>query len=235
MFNQLQELTKNQLLAKLPHEELKNLLPNLEIVSLAQKQYIIEPNEPLPFVYFPLNSLLSLVTVMKDGSTVECGCIGCEGMTGLPIILDADTTPMEAFTQISGQAVRIRSAIFKEAFDTGGVLQKLLYRYIHTTIVIASQTAACNRLHHLEARMSRWLLMCSDSLESNSLPLTQEFLSTMLGVRRSGVSEAASKLQSKGLIHYQRGHIEILDRKCLETCACECYRKVKTEYNRLFS
>ena len=224
----------NRLLANLPSQELTALLPHLEQVSLSHGQPIILPYEPIPFVYFPLNSLLSLVTVLEDGSTVEAGSIGREGMAGLPILLDAGTTPMQTLTQIPGQAIRVKAEIIKQAFDAGGALQKILHRYIHTTIVLGSQTAACNRLHYLEARLCRWLLMSSDGVGSEELPLTQEFLSRMLGVRRAGVSEAASQLVSKGLIHYQRGRIQIVDRKSLETSACECYRVVKAEYERLF-
>ena len=225
---------QNRLLAGLTSEELKRLHPHLEQVSLSHGQVIILPDEPIEFVYFPLNSLLSLVTLMEDGSTVEASSIGCEGMAGLPILLDAGTTPMRTLTQIPGKAVRIKAKIIKQEFDRGGALQKLLYRYIHTIIVIGSQTAACNRLHHLEARLCRWLLMSSDGVGSTQLPLTQEFLATMLGVRRAGVTEAASQLQSKGLIRYQRGYIQIIDTKSLETAACECYGVVKAEYDRLF-
>ena len=225
--------TQNRLLASLPSEELKALLPHLEHVSLSRRQTIILPDEPIPFIYFPINSLLSLVTVMEDGSTVEAGAIGREGMAGLPILLDAGTTPMRTLTQIPGQAVRVKAQIIKEAFDTGGALRHILHRYIHTTIVVGSQSAACNRLHHLEARLCRWLLMSSDGVGSEELSLTQDFLGTMLGVRRAGVSEAASQLMDKGLIRYQRGRIQIVDKKSLETAACECYRVVKAEYDRL--
>ncbi len=224
----------NRLLASLPSEELTVLQPHMEQVSLSHGQSIILPDEPIPFVYFPLNSLLSLVTVMEDGSTVEAGSIGREGMAGVPILLDAGTTPMQTLTQIPGQAVRVKAEIIKEAFDKGGALRHILHRYIHATIVLGSQTAACNRLHHIEARLCRWLLMSSDGVGKEELFLTQEFLSTMLGVRRAGVSEAASQLMGKGLIRYQRGRIQIVDRKSLETVACECYRVVKAEYERLF-
>lgn len=226
--------TQNRLLASLPREELELLSPYLEQVSLSHGQMIILPDEPIEFVYFPLDCLLSLVVVMEDGATVESGSVGREGMVGLPVVLGAATTPMQTLAQIPGQAMRIKSEIIKEAFNRGGVLQKILYRYIHTVIVVSSQTAACNRLHRLEARLCRWLLMSSDGIGSEKLYLTQEFLGTMLGVRRSGVSESASQLQSKGLINYQRGQIEIVNRQNLETSACECYRAVKAEYERLF-
>lgn len=231
---QAHPLTPNRLLASLPREELTALQPHLEQVSLSHGQSIILPNEPIPFIYFPINSLLSLVTVMEDGSTVEAGAIGCEGMAGLPILLDAGTTPMETLTQIPGQAVRIKAEIIKKAFAQGGALQKILHRYIHTTIITGSQTAACNRIHPIRSRLCRWLLMSSDGVSSEELALTQEFLATMLGVRRAGVSEAASQLQDKGLIRYQRGRIQIVDRKSLEASACECYKVVKAEYERLF-
>lgn len=231
---QAHPLSSNRLLASLPSDELTALQPYMEQVSLSLGQSIILPDEPIPFVYFPLNSLLSLVTVMEDGSTVEAGAIGREGMAGLPILLYAGTTPMQTLTQIPGQAVRIKAEIIKQAFDKGGSLQKILHRYIHTTIVTGSQTAACNRIHHIGARLCRWLLMSSDGVSSEELALTQEFLATMLGVRRAGVSEAASQLQGKGLIRYQRGRIQIVDRKNLEASACECYKVVKAEYDRLF-
>jgi CRP-like cAMP-binding protein len=231
---QAHSLSLNRLLASLPSEELIALQPHLEQVSLSHGQSIILPDEPIPFVYFPLNALLSLVTVMEDGSTVEAGAIGREGMAGLPILLDAGTTPMRTLTQIAGKAVRVKAEIIKQAFDKGGALRHILQRYIHTTIVTGSQTAACNRLHHIEARLCRWLLMSSDGVGSEELLLTQDFLSAMLGVRRAGVSEAASQLQSQGWIRYQRGRIQILDRKSLETASCECYEVVRAEYQRLF-
>src|ERR687886_140789 len=231
---QAHPLSLNRLLASLPNEELERLYPHMEQVSLSHGQPIILPYEPIPFIYFPINALLSLVTVMEDGSTVEAGAIGREGMAGLPILLNAGTTPMQTLTQIPGQAVRIKADILKEAFDKGGALRHILHRYIHTTIVLGSQTAACNRLHYIEARLCRWLLMSSDGVGSEELSLTQDFLSTMLGVRRAGVSEAASQLMDKGLIRYRRGRIEIVDRKSLETAACECYGVVRAEYERLF-
>lgn len=226
--------TQNRLLASLPSEELELLSPQMEQVSLSHGQMIILPDEPIEFVYFPLDCLLSLIVVMENGATVESGSVGREGMAGLPIVLEAATTPMQTLAQIPGQSMRIKAEIIKQAFNRGGVLQKILYRYIHTVIVVSSQTAACNRLHRLEARLCRWLLMSSDGIGSEKLYLTQEFLATMLGVRRSGVSEAASQLQSKGLINYQRGQIEIVNRQSLETSACECYAAVKAEYERLF-
>ncbi|HEX8144535.1 MAG TPA: Crp/Fnr family transcriptional regulator [Pyrinomonadaceae bacterium] len=224
---------RNRLLAKLSGEELQLLLPHLETVSLAHGQPLIQPHEPIPYVYFPLNALASLVTVLEDGATVEAGSVGREGMVGVPILLEARTTPMQTVIQIPGDCMRVKSHIIKDVFDRRGALNQLMHLYIHTLFVVASQSAACNRRHHVDARLARWLLMSSDGIASDKLALTQEFLATMLGVRRPGVTEAAIKLQRMNLIRYNRGYVEILDRGALEQATCECYRMVKDEYDRL--
>ncbi|MGB7924925.1 MAG: Crp/Fnr family transcriptional regulator [Pyrinomonadaceae bacterium] len=225
--------TGNRLLDRLPGEELEALRPHLERVELAHGQTLIMPDEPIPYLYFPVTALASLVTLLEDGSTVEAGSVGREGMVGIPVLLDAATTPMQTVAQIPGQALRVRAGAFKEEFDKDGALHKLLHRYIHTLFVVASQSAACNRRHRVEARLCRWLLMSSDGVGSNELGLTQEFLATMLGVRRAGVTEAALMLQEAGLIDYTRGRIRILKRERLEATTCECYGMVKDEYDRL--
>lgn len=225
---------ENRILACLPEEELKDLRPHFEQVSLSHGQHVIVPDEPILAVYFPLNCLLSLVTLMEDGSSVESGTIGREGMSGIPVILESGTTTMPTFTQVPGKALKVKAGIVKDAYSKGGELHKLLNRYMHTVIVTGSQSAACNALHKLEARCGRWLLMSSDGIGSDEINLTHEFLATMLGVRRAGVSEAAGKLQGAGLIDYHRGKIKILNRQKLEESSCECYRKTKDEYDRLF-
>jgi CRP-like cAMP-binding protein len=225
----------NRLLAHLPGEELELLLPHMEQVQLAHGDSIIKPHVPIKDIYFPLNCLLSLVTMMEDGSAVESGSIGREGMSGAPILLDAAETTMPTFVQIPGEAIRIKAATVKEVYERGGALKKILNRYIHTVIVVGSQSVACNRLHHIEARLARWLLMSSDGVGSEEVNLTHEYLAVMLGVRRAGVSEAAAKLQEKNLIRYNRGNVMILDRETLEAGACECYHVVRAEYERLFS
>ena len=225
---------ENRLLAKLPEEEIARLRPNLERVSLAHGDYAIVPDEPIRYFYFPLNCLLSLVTTMSDGASVESGTIGREGVSGVPVLLDAAQTTMPTFCQVPGDAIRIRSDILKEAYERGGVARKLLNRYIHTVIVLGSHSTACNRLHKLDARVCRWLLMSSDGIGSAEVALTQEFLAIMLGVRRAGVTEAALEAQAAGLIDYRRGRIRILDRAGLEARACECYARTKAEYERLF-
>lgn len=226
---------ENRLLASLPEKELSRLQPHLDRVSLSHGQHVIIPDEPITELYFPLNCLLSLVTILEDGATVESGIIGREGMSGIPIILDAGKTTMPTFTQIPGDALKVRSQVVKEMYNEGGALATVLNRYIHTVVVTGSQSSACNARHKIEARLCRWLLMSSDGVGSCELELTQEFLAAMLGTRRPGVSEAASVLQNAGLISYARGHIQILDRKGLEASACECYRMTKEEYERLFS
>lgn len=227
-------MIENRLLASLPEEDFQRLEPHFERVSLSHNQYAIVPDEPIKDIYFPLNCLLSLVTILEDGSTVESGTIGREGMSGVPVLLEAGTTVMPTFVQIPGEAIKIRAHVIKDMYDEGGALHKLLNRYIHVVIVTGSQSAACNALHKLEERCCRWLLMSSDGIGSNELNLTQEFLATMLGVRRPGVTEAARTLQDAGLISYSRGHIKILDHEGLETTACACYRMTKEEYDRLF-
>ena len=225
----------NRLLARLPQEELELLRPHTEQVELPRDQSIIEPHVPIKDVYFPLTSLLSMVTVMEDGSSVESGSVGREGMSGVPVLLDAGETSMLTVVQIPGEAVRVKAQTIKEVYDRGGALRKILNRYMHTVIVVGSQSTACNRVHRIEARLARWLLMSADGIGSDEVNITHEYLAVMLGVRRAGVSEAAAKLQEQNLIRYNRGVIQLLDRERLEAVACECYRVVKAEYERLFA
>lgn len=226
---------ENLLLAKLPGEELERLRPHFDRVSLYHGEHAIVPDEPIRHVYFPLTCLLSLVTLMGDGSMAESGSIGREGMSGIPVLLDATQTPMPTFTQIPGEAIRVRAGVIKEAYDRGGRLRCLLNRYMHTVIVVGSHATACNALHKIEERMCKWLLMSSDGVGSDTLNLTHEYLSTMLGVRRATVTETAIKLKGAGLIEYQRGLARIIDREGLEQAACECYARTRAEFERLFA
>jgi CRP-like cAMP-binding protein len=225
---------ENRLLAALPREELEELCHHFERVALAHGQNIIVPDEPIRDVYFPLNCLLSLVTTMSDGGTVESGSIGREGMSGIPVMLDASRTPMPTFVQVAGEAIRMRADVLKRIYDSSQEVRRLLNRYIHVVIVNGSHAAACNRLHKLDERFCKWLLMSSDGVGSDEVALTHDYLAIMMGVRRAGVTEAAGKAQAMGLIRYRRGHIRIIDREGLEACACECYRRAKDEYERLF-
>lgn len=227
-------LLQNRLLALLPETEREALRPHFERVTLELGTPLIRPNEPIRYAYFPISCLASLVIVLEDGSTVESGSVGREGMVGIPIILDAGSTPMQTLTQIGGDALRIEATAIREMFELFSTLHSVLTRYIHTLFMIASQSAACNRRHGVEARLARWLLTSSDGVASMSIGITQEFLAAMLGVRRAGVTEAAVKLQDAGWIAYSRGFVEILDREALEDSACECYHAVRQEYERLF-
>lgn len=224
----------NQLLANLPNDELEAIRPHLEYITLLRSQPLINSNELIPHVYFPVNALASLVIVLEDGATIEAGAVGREGMVGVSILLDANTTPMQTLVQIPGEAIRVKAEIIKRAFDRKGELRNRLNRYIHTLFIIASQSAACNRHHNIEKRLCRWLLMSSDGVGGDEIALTQEYLAVMLGVRRAGVTEVAIQLQNEGAIRYRRGSVKIIDRIKLESIACECYRMVKNEYDRLF-
>ena len=225
----------NLLLAKLPGETLDRLRPHFERVTLRHGDPAIVPDETIRHVYFPTGCLLSMVTTMSDGATVECNTIGREGTSGIPVLLDAAQTTMPTFCQVPGEAIRIRAQAVKEAYERGGAVRKLLNRYIHTVIVTGSHSAACNRLHTLEQRFYKWLLMSGDGIGSEEVGLTHEYLAVMLGVRRAGVTEAAVKAKQEGLITYRRGLIRILDRAGMEARSCECYARAKAEYERLFA
>jgi CRP-like cAMP-binding protein len=232
--NRQDRLAENRLLALLPAAELDVLRRHAEIVTLRHGDCAIVPDRPLNEVYFPLTCLLSMVTTMEDGATVESGTIGREGMSGIPVVLNAGQTTMPTFCQIPGQALRVRSEQVRELYERSPEVRRIMNRYVHTVVVVGSQSAACNALHRVEARMCRWLLMSSDGVASDEVNLTQEYLAAMLGVRRPGVTEVAGKLRAEGLIDYSRGSIRILDRPGMERRACECYGRVKGEYERLF-
>ncbi|MBD2309359.1 Crp/Fnr family transcriptional regulator [Chroococcidiopsis sp. FACHB-1243] len=224
---------KNRLLAALPVEEYEALFPHLEQISLTFKQSIYQSNEPLEYIYFPSHGIISLVVIMEDGGVVEAATVGNEGMVGLPVFLEADTIPSEALVQIPGNAMRMKADAFKAWVEQSQPLQKLLKRYTQVMMNSIMQTAACNRIHEIEQRCCRWLLMTHDRVGSDNFPLTQEFLAQMLGVRRPSVSVVASILQKAGLIRYSRGKIAILDRPGLESATCECHRVIKQEFDRL--
>ena len=225
---------ENLLLSRLPEDERERLRPHLELVKLKHGDHVIVPDEPIRHVYFPAGCLLSLVTTMQDGSAVESGVIGREGMSGIPIILDAESTPMPTFAQVPGEALRLRTEPLKESYERSAGVRRLLNRYVHMVVVNGSHAAACNRLHTLEARFCKWLLMSSDGIGSDEVAITQEYLAIMLGVRRSGVTEAAIRVRELGLIGHRRGSFRILDRPGLEAHACECYQRARAEYLRLF-
>lgn len=224
---------KNRILTSLSPDEYERLSPHFEHVKLLRGQIIIASGEPIQEVYFPNDALISLVTQLSDGNTVEAGIAGREGMAGLPVVLGADSTPMQSVVQIPGTAIKVKAKVLRDAFGRGGMLQSRILRYTHALFVGVSQTAACNAQHRVETRLARWLLTSSDAVEADELPLTQEFISTMMGVRRAGVTCAALVLREEGLIHYNRGHIQILNRDGLEAVACECYRAIKEQFDLL--
>ena len=223
----------NRILAQLPAEEYERLSPHLEPVTLALGDVLHYPQSPITHVYFPNRGTVSVIATFEDGGGVEVGVVGNEGMFGLNVVLGSLTTPHEAIVQLPGDALRMTVSVIAEEFKKGGQLHDLLLRYTQAFIIQLAQTAACNRSHPISGRLARWLLMSHDRAMTDELLLTHEFIAVMLGTRRAGVSEAAGKLQSDGLIKYRRGHIQIVDRKGLESTTCECYPIVKREFDRL--
>jgi CRP-like cAMP-binding protein len=223
----------NRLLAALPDGEYQRLMPHLERVPLSFKQVLYEVGEPIEYVYFPQRAIVSSLCTMQDGSTVEVGLVGNDGVLGIPAALGDNIAITTAMVQVSDFGMRMKASVLKSEFKRGGVLQSLLLRYMQALYALVSQNAACNRLHHLDGRLARWLLLVYDRVESNELPLTHEFMAQMLGVRRAGVTEAANMLQRAGLIRYTRGRITILNREELQAASCECYEIINGEYARL--
>jgi CRP-like cAMP-binding protein len=224
----------NRLLSALPPEDYARLQPHLEPVTFALGELVYDIDGPQGALYFPTTAVISLLYTMEDGSTAEMGLTGNDGVVGIALFLGGDTTPNRAIVQIAGGALRISAQRLQTEFKQGGALQQVLLRYIQALITQISQTAVCNRLHAVEQRLCRWLLLSHDRVHSNELQMTQEFIAHMLGGRRESVTVAAERLQDAGLIHYARGHITILDRAGLEATVCECYQVVKREINRLF-
>ena len=223
----------NKILAALPSKEYNRLLPHLTSVSLSSGETLYETKGRIKHVYFVNGAVVSLVTHMGEGPSVEVGLVGNEGMVGLSIVMGDDVSQNHAIVQIPDGAMRMETGKLREELKRGGQLQSLLLRYSLVLLKQVSQTAACNRNHNLGERLARWLLLCHDRVGGDEMRLTQEFLAQMLGTRRSRVSEAAIILQAAGLIRYSRGIITILDRKGLEDFVCECYQVVKTEFDRL--
>ena len=223
----------NQLLAALPPEDYQRLVSHLEYVELISGQVLWEPGEKMTEVYFPTLGMISLVSIMENGSTTEISLVGKEGIVGLPVFLGGDSTTSRAIVQVDGSALKLNGNILKSEFDKGGELQRLLLLYTQALFTQASQNAACNRQHNIEERLARWLLTTQDCVMKDELHLTQEFISQMLGTRRSGVTVAAGTLQQAGMIRYTRGKINIVSREALNATACECYQVIKNEYIRL--
>ncbi|WP_250491399.1 Crp/Fnr family transcriptional regulator [Caballeronia sp. INML2] len=226
-------LDENHLLSVLPEAERVRLAPHLVPVDMTLGQVVYESGDRQRFVYFPATSIVSLLYVMEDGASAEIAIVGNEGLIGIALFMGGETTPSRAIVQSAGAAFRLDAQILKEEFIRGGPVQRLLLRYTQALITQMAQTAVCNRHHSIDQQLCRWLLLSVDRLPSNELKMTQELIANMLGVRRSGVTEAALKLQDAGLIRYGHGHIQVLDRPGLEKRVCECYRVVKREFDRL--
>jgi CRP-like cAMP-binding protein len=222
---------ENRILAALPEGERENIFPYLERLSLSVGKVLFEPGDSVRDIYFPINSVVSMLASMENGTTVEAGVIGNEGAVGISAILGAEASTVQGLVQVAGEALRVSADLLMAEFRRGGKLQSLLLRHTHSLFTMVSQTAACNRLHTVEERLARWLLTTHDRVESEEFLLTQEFIARMLGTRRSGVTVAAGILQQAGLINYRRGRINILNREGLEEVSCECYRIVKEEYD----
>jgi len=223
----------NHLLAALAPADYQRLLPHLELIPLPLASALYESGDAQGYVYFPTDSIVSLLYVMEDGAAAEIAIVGNEGLVGIALFMGGETTPSRAVVQSAGYAYRLRAGVLKAEFGLGGDLQHLLLRYTQALITQMAQTAVCNRHHAVEQQLCRWLLLSLDRLPSNELAMTQELIANMLGVRREGVTEAAGLLQAAGMIHYRRGRITVLDRPKLEARVCECYAVVKREYGRL--
>jgi CRP-like cAMP-binding protein len=223
----------NHLLRSLSAEELARLRPSMQHTALALGQVIYESGGYLDYVYFPTTCVVSCLYTMHDGSTAEVALAGNDGAIGVALFLGGSTTTHRAVVQIGGDAIKIPARMIQAEFARGGLLQHILLRYIQALITQISQTAVCNRLHSVEMRLCRWLLLCHDRVSAPEILMTQEYIANMLGGRRESVTVAAGHLQDLGLIHYSRGHITILDREGLEKMVCECYRVVEDELNRL--
>jgi len=224
---------ENRLLASLPADEYERLLPRLQPVLFSLGEVVYEFGGQLDYVYFPTNSIVSLLYTMENGTSAEMGLTGNDGVVGIALFMGGGTMPNRAVVQSAGGALRMKARVLQDEFALGGKFQHLLLRYTHALITQISQTAVCNRLHAVEQQLCRWLLLSHDRVKGDELVMTQELIADMLGVRREGVTVAAGRLHDAGAISYVRGHITILNRHKLEEIVCECYQVVKDEFDRL--
>ena len=224
---------QNLILAALPPAVHARIDRFLELTPMVLGSVLYESGMPLADVYFPTDSIVSMVYVMEDGRSAEIALVGNEGILGVALFMGGKTMPNRAVVQSAGHAFRLKGELLVREFNRSGDLQHLLLRYTQALLTQMAQTAVCNRHHSVDQQLCRWLLLSLDRLKSDRLTMTHELIANMLGVRRMGVTEAAGKLQSAGLIEYSRGRITVLDRKRLEAQSCECYGVVKAEYDRL--
>lgn len=224
---------RNHLLAALPQADLRRFFSELTTFSCPIRHVFYEAGAAINDIYFVEDGVACILTKMTDGSAVEVGMIGSEGMVGVPALLGEQVSTQRLIMQIPGTALRLSAARCKEAFDQSAAVRAAVHQFTASILSQGAQTAACNRLHAIEQRLARWLLMASDRAQSDTMPMTHEFLSTMLGVRRTGVTDTAGGLQRSGLIRYSRGQISIIDRRALEATACECYGLDRDRLHRL--
>ena len=229
-----QHADENKVLAALG--DLPYFRSQLERVSLAQGETIYEPDEEIKYVYFPETAVFSMLATMEDGSTVEVGPVGDEGMVGLNIFFGANLSTTRVIVHVAGSAMRLKADVLRQELQAErNAISRLLLRYTRMLLAMTSQTSACNKLHALKGQLARWLLMMHDYVQTDELLLTHELMALTLGVRRAGVTEAAGDLKDSGLIDYRRGHIHILDRQGLKALTCECYEVIKDEYDKLYA
>lgn len=223
---------ENQLLCSFTAEELTRLRPTMQRTTLNLGEVLYDAGGRLDYLYFPTTCVVSWLSTTRDGSTAEIALVGNDGVLGVSFLLGVGTTPHRAVVQMGGNAMKVPARVIQAEFKRGGELQRTLLRYTHSLITQIAQTAVCNRLHCVEQRLCRWLLLCHDRVNRSEIFMTQEYIANMLGGRRESVTVAAGRLQDAGLIHYSRGHIKILDRKGLESIVCECYQMVEDELAR---
>jgi len=224
---------QNHLLAALPADDYKRLLPDLELTPMPQGWAVYEPGGQMGYLYFPTTSVVSLLHILENGASAEFAIAGNEGLVGIPLLMGGESTPSRAAVQSAGYGYRLKASALKRELALGGELKQMAMRYIQALITQVAQTAVCNRLHGLEQQLCRWLLQSLDRLPSNELRMTHELIANMLGVRREGVSAAAGRLQADEMIQCHRGYITVMNRPKLENRVCECYSIVRKEYDRL--
>ena len=224
--------SRNRILRSLSHEEYTRLLPFSQRVTLAAGDILFEAGDQINEFYFLDSGMASLLSTTESGSTIEVGMVGSEGFVGSALVLKTNRMPYRSMMQITGQATKIKARPLLDQFDKNLDLRNLILRYLHLVLAQVSQSALCNRFHTLEERLCRWLMISREIIDSDEIPLTQELLSQMLGVARTGVTMTAGALQQSGLIRYRRGQITILDREALANASCECYGIVKQEFDR---
>jgi CRP-like cAMP-binding protein len=227
---------ENKVLAALGKLQSQHFCSQAERVSVTQGEVIYEPDAQIKYVYFPETAVFSMLATMEDGSTVEVGPVGDEGLVGLRVYLGASTSLNMVIVHVAGSAMRVSVDVFTKELCAGqSAMARLLQRYTQMLLAMTSQSAACYKLHSLEPQLARWLLMMHDYAGGDDLRLTHELMALTLGVRRAGVSTAANEFRNAGIIDYRRGHIQLHDRRGLQARACECYQVIKTEYERLYA